>query len=80
MKLITCDKFIYVVSCCHCIFGGNLSLWKSKRRSGLESESEIDEGFSNSGCTSEASDVSAGGSLYENGESGAGSMSDGYSG
>ena len=46
----------------------------------LESESEIDEGFGNSGCTSEASDVSAGGDPYENGESQAGSMSDGYPG
>ena len=46
----------------------------------LESESGIDEGFGNSGCTSEASDVSAGGGPYENGESQAGSMSDGYPG
>ena len=46
----------------------------------LESESEIDEGFGNSGCTSEASDVYAGGGPYENGESQAGSMSDGYPG
>ena len=46
----------------------------------VESESKIDEGFGNSGCTSEAADVSAGGSLYENGESQAGSMSDGYPG
>ena len=46
----------------------------------LESESEIDEGFGNSGCTSEASDVSAGGGHYENGESQAGGMSDGYPG
>lgn len=54
--------------------------WKTKRRSGLESESEIDEGFGNSGCTSEASDVSAGGGHYESGESQAGGMSDGYPG
>ena len=66
--------------CCYCISGGILPLWKSRRRSGLESEGEIDEGVGDSGCTSEASDVSAGGSPYENGESGAGSMSDGYPG
>ena len=53
---------------------------KTNFKSGLESESEINEGFGNSGCTSEASDVSAGGGPYENGENQAGSMSDGYPG
>lgn len=53
---------------------------KTNFKSGLESESEINEGFGNSGCTSEASDVSAGGGHYENGEKQAGRMPDGYPG